>query len=49
MSLTPFFDAGPPVIFHAVAALAALQIGLLQFFGPKGTTAHRIFGWCRAG
>ncbi len=34
------------VFYHAVAALAAFLIGLLQILGPKGTTAHRIFGWC---
>lgn len=45
MSIHPLFQAGPTVYFHAGAALAALMIGLLQILGPKGTTAHRIFGW----
>jgi len=46
MSIDPLFQAGPTVFFHAGAALVALLIGLLQIFGPKGTMAHRILGWC---
>lgn len=45
MSLAPLIAAPPAVFWHAVAALAAFAIGLLQIFGPKGTTAHRLLGW----
>lgn len=46
MSLAPLLQAGPTVVLHAVAALAAFVVGLLQIFGPKGTTMHRLLGWC---
>lgn len=45
MSLDPLFAAGPTVVFHTGAALAAFLIGVLQLAGPKGTRAHRAFGW----
>lgn len=45
MSFEPLAHAGHTVYFHAGAALVAFLIGLLQIFGPKGTTAHRILGW----
>lgn len=45
MSLDPLTQAGPTVFLHTGAALAAFLIGVLQIFGPKGTTAHRILGW----
>lgn len=30
---------------HILAVVAALCVGLIQIFGPKGTTIHRILGW----
>ncbi len=45
MSLTPLLQAGPIVVLHTGAALIAFLIGLMQIFGPKDTTAHRLFGW----
>lgn len=40
------FLAAPLVIqVHALAALAALAIGLVQFFGPKGSLPHRTLGF----
>ena len=39
------FLAAPWVIqLHAVAAVAALVIGLVQWFGPKGHLVHRLLG-----
>lgn len=45
MSLEPLLTAEPVVVFHAMAALIAFIIGVVQLAGPKGTTAHRIVGW----
>ena len=45
MSLAPLLAAPPAVVWHAVAALSALAIGIVQMVGPKGTTAHRLLGW----
>ncbi|MEQ9812589.1 MAG: DUF2306 domain-containing protein [Azospirillaceae bacterium] len=44
MSLEPLFAAGPTIAAHALAALAALVLGLAQFALPKGTPAHRWTG-----
>jgi len=33
------------ILIHALAAGAALLVGILQFAGAKGTTAHRALGW----
>ena len=45
MSLEPLLTAEPVVIFHALAALIAFLLGVVQLAGPKGTTTHRIIGW----
>lgn len=45
MTLEPLLSAQPAIIVHAFAAMAAFIVGLVQFAGPKGTTAHRILGW----
>lgn len=45
MSLAPFLAAPAIVQAHALAAMGAFGIGLLQILGPKGTTAHRALGW----
>ena len=44
MSLDPLLS-GPLVIqLHAIAALAALALGIIQLAAPKGTWRHRIMG-----
>lgn len=48
MTLAPLLSAPAVVFWHAVAALGALGLGIAQMAGPKGTTAHRVIGWCWA-
>jgi uncharacterized membrane protein len=45
MGLTPLLSASPAIQFHAVAAMAAFGLGLVQFAAPKGTLPHRTVGW----
>jgi uncharacterized membrane protein len=45
MSLAPLLDAAPAIPVHALAAMAALALGLVQFAAPKGTLPHRTIGW----
>jgi uncharacterized membrane protein len=45
MTLAPLLDAAPAIQFHAVAALGAFALGLVQFAAPKGTLPHRTIGW----
>ena len=45
MSLTPLLDAAPAIPLHALAAMAAFVLGLVQFAAPKGTLPHRTIGW----
>ena len=45
MNLAPLLEAAPAIQFHAVAALGAFALGLLQFAAPKGTIPHRTVGW----
>jgi uncharacterized membrane protein len=45
MSLAPLLNAALPIQVHAVAAMAAFVIGLVQFVGPKGTLPHRTLGF----
>ena len=40
------FAEGPLVTVHAIAAMAALGLGILQFAGPKGVISHRAIGYC---
>jgi uncharacterized membrane protein len=35
----------PVIVVHLCFAVLAFVIGLIQLFGPKGTTMHRILGW----
>ncbi len=48
MSLDPLLNAGLLVASHAVAAVAALLLGIVQLAAPKGTLPHRTLGyiWC---
>ena len=41
----PLIESGPFVLAHAVAALAALGLGLLQLALSKGTARHRVIGY----
>lgn len=45
MSLQPLFDATPPIPLHALAAIAAFVLGVVQLAAPKGTLPHRTLGW----
>ena len=45
MSFGPLFDAPFVIQIHALAALAAIPLGLVQFAAPKGTLPHRTLGW----
>jgi len=45
MTLQPLLRADLAVQVHAVAALAAFVLGLVQFAAPKGTLPHRTIGW----
>ena len=45
MSLAPLLDAAPAIPVHALAAMTAFAIGLVQFAAPKGTLPHRTLGW----
>lgn len=45
MSLQPLLDAVPPIPLHALAAMAAFVLGVIQLVAPKGTVPHRALGW----
>jgi uncharacterized membrane protein len=45
MTIDPLIDTGSVVYTHAVVALAAVLIGLLQLLLPKGTPRHIYVGW----
>ncbi|MGC2776135.1 MAG: DUF2306 domain-containing protein [Bradyrhizobium sp.] len=45
MSFAPLLDAEPAVLLHALAAMTAFALGLVQFAAPKGTLPHRTIGW----
>jgi uncharacterized membrane protein len=45
MSLAPLLDAAPAIPVHAMAAMAAFALGVVQFAAPKGTLPHRTVGW----
>lgn len=45
MRLAPLLAAPVAVQVHAVAALAAFVLGLVQLLAPKGTLPHRALGW----
>jgi len=49
MSLAPLLAAPWLVQVHVAAALAAIVLGLVQFIGRKGRSAHRLLGWCWVG
>ncbi|HEY8334870.1 MAG TPA: DUF2306 domain-containing protein [Tardiphaga sp.] len=45
MSLQPLFDAAAPIPLHALAAMAAFVLGVVQLAAPKGRLPHRVLGW----
>jgi uncharacterized membrane protein len=45
MSLAPLLDAASPIPLHAVAAMSAFVLGVVQLAAPKGTLPHRTIGW----
>jgi uncharacterized membrane protein len=45
MNLAPLMDATPPIPLHAVAAMSAFVLGVVQLAAPKGTLPHRTVGW----
>jgi uncharacterized membrane protein len=45
MTLAPLLNASPVIQVHAVAAIFAFALGLVQFVAPKGTLPHRTIGW----
>src|SRR5260370_12363321 len=48
MTLAPLLEAPPPAL-HAMAAMAAFALGIVQFAAPKGTIPHRTVGWIFVG
>jgi len=45
LTLAPLLNASPIIQVHALAAMAAFALGLVQFAAPKGTLPHRTIGW----
>jgi len=45
MNLAPLLNALPPIPLHAIAAMAAFVLGVVQLAAPKGTLPHRMLGW----
>jgi uncharacterized membrane protein len=49
MNFAPLLDAAAPIPLHALAAMAAFVLGIVQFAAPKGTLSHRTIGWIWVG
>ena len=45
MSLAPLLNTEPVIQVHAVAAMSAFVLGIVQLAAPKGTLPHRTIGW----
>ena len=45
MSLAPLLEASPAIQQHALAAMTAFALGVVQLAAPKGTLPHRTVGW----
>jgi uncharacterized membrane protein len=45
MTLEPLLEAPPLVQVHAVLAVAAIALGVVQLAAPKGKLPHRTLGW----
>jgi len=44
MTFAPLLNASPTIQIHALSAMAALVVGVVQFGAPKGTLPHRAIG-----
>jgi len=49
MDIAPLLLAKQPIPLHAIAALLALCLGVVQLALKKGTTLHRRLGYCWCG
>ena len=49
MSMTPLLQAPGTIPLHALAAIAAFVLGVVQLVAPKGTLPHRTLGWIWVG
>ncbi len=45
MTLAPLWAASSAIQLHAVAAMTAFALGIVQLSAPKGTLPHRAIGW----
>lgn len=45
MTLAPLLNASFAVQIHAMAAMTAFVVGIVQLSAPKGTFSHRTVGW----
>jgi len=45
MTLAPLLHASSAIELHAVAAMTAFALGIVQLSAPKGTPVHRAAGW----
>lgn len=45
MTLGPLLTASPAIQVHALAAMTAFALGIVQLSAPKGTIPHRTLGW----
>src|SRR5260370_20846576 len=45
MTLAPLLNTPVVIQIHALAAIAAFAVGLVQLTAPKGTIPHRLIGW----
>ena len=45
MNFSPLLDSVPPIPLHALAAITAFALGVVQLVAPKGTLSHRTLGW----
>lgn len=45
MSLAPLLNASAVIQIHAFAAIAALLLGIVQLWAPKGVLPHRALGY----
>ncbi|WP_421860789.1 DUF2306 domain-containing protein [Oceanicaulis sp.] len=49
MTIDAFLQAPLHIQIHALAALSALGLGVVQFIAPKGTIPHRALGYVWVG
>jgi uncharacterized membrane protein len=45
LTLAPLLNAPFVIQIHALAAITAFPVGLVQLTAPKGTIPHRLIGW----